>query len=235
MIDSKNIQIEEPSIEDITIIFNALNNNEKEYLNNNHTTIKYKKNQIIYYEGENPTGLLCLGSGKVKIFKEGVGGREQIVRLVKAPDLIGYRALFVEENHIASAVVIESCTIFHIRREVILNLLESNNKLCQNIIKSFATELGFSRLRTVSLTQKHVRGRVAESLLIMRDTCGFEEDGCTLNIYLSREDLANLSSMTPSNATRTLTNFVNEKVIEVDGRTIKIIDEEKLERISQRG
>ena len=230
-----DFRIKEPTIKDIDVIFNALTDEEKTFLINNHTTIKYKKNQIIYYEGENPTGLLCLGSGKVKIFREGVGGRDQIVRLANAPGLIGYRALFADENHIASAVVIESCTIFHIKRDIIFKLLELNNTLCQNIIKSFATELGFSRYRTVSLTQKHVRGRIAESLLIMRDTYGYEEDGCTLNIYLSREDLANFSNMTSSNAIRTLTNFVNEQVIMVDGRVIKIIDEEKLERISQLG
>ena len=235
MNDIENIQTKEPTIEDIDVIFSALTDEEKTFLIKNHTTIKYKKNQIIYYEGEKPTGLLCLGSGKVKIFREGVGGRDQIVRLAGAPGFIGYRALFADENHIASAVVIESCTIFHIKKDIIFKLLESNNALCRNIIKSFATELGFSRYRTVSLTQKHVRGRIAESLLIMRDTYGYEEDGCTLNICLSREDLANFSNMTSSNAIRTLTNFVNEKVIAVEGRIIKIIDEDKLERISQLG
>ena len=235
MNDIEDIQTKEPTIKDIDVIFSALTDEEKTFLIKNHTTIKYKKNQNIYYEGEKPTGLLCLGSGKVKIFREGVGGRDQIVKFANAPEFIGYRALFADENHIASAVVIESSTIFHIKKDIIFKLLESNNTLCQNIIKSFATELGFSRYRTVSLTQKHVRGRIAESLLIMRDTYGYEEDGCTLNIYLSREDLANFSNMTSSNAIRTLTNFVNEQVIVVDGRVIKIIDEEKLERISQLG
>lgn len=223
------------SIKDISIIYNVLTQEERDYLEKNHTKIKYKKNQIIYQEGEEPTGLLCLGSGKVKIFKEGVGGRDQIVRLASAPGFIGYRALFANEKHIASAVVIESCTIFHINKEVINKLLSTNNQLCINIIKSFATELGFSRYRTVTLTQKHIRGRLAESLVILRDVYGYEDDGCTLNIYLSREDLANFSNMTTSNAIRTLTTFVKEKVIIVDGRIIKILDEEKLERISRLG
>ena len=72
-------------------------------------------------------------------------------------------------------------------------------------------------------------------MVILRDIYGFEDDGCTLNIYVSREDLANFSNMTTSNAIRTLTTFVNEKVIVVDGRIIKIVDEDKLERISKLG
>ncbi|TAJ14154.1 Crp/Fnr family transcriptional regulator [Marinilabiliaceae bacterium JC017] len=225
----------EPSIKEISQLFDVLTEEEKEYLLRNHTIQKFRKNEIIYQEGEKPTGLLCLGSGKVKIFKEGVGGREQIVRMASPPGFIGYRALFAEEIHIATAVVIESCVIFYVAKEVFFKLLESNNKLCMNIMRSFATELGFSRYRTVTLTQKHIRGRLAETLMVLMKEYGYEEDGCTLSIFLSREDLANFSNMTTSNAIRTLSTFVNEKVIAVDGRIIKILDEKKLERISRLG
>lgn len=223
------------SIRDIPQVFNVLTPDQQEYLLKNHTVLNYKRNEVIYQEGERPTGLLCLGSGKVKVFKEGVGGRDQIVRLASPPGFIGYRALFADENHIASAVVIDPCTIFHISRDVLNYLLENNNKLCINIIKSFASELGFSRYRSVTLTQKHIRGRLAESLMVLRDIYGYEEDGVTLNVFLSREDIANFSNMTTSNAIRTLSTFVNEKVISVDGRIIKILDEPTLERISRLG
>ena len=225
----------EPTIRDIPQIFSALTPEEQEFLLQNHSVMRFKKGEIIYHEGERPTGLMCLAQGKAKIFKEGVGGRDQIVRMASGPGFIGYRALFADENHIASAVVMEPCTIFHIPREVINKLLQENNRLCMNIIKSFATELGFTRYRIVTLTQKHIRGRLAESLVFLRDIYGYEEDGCTLSIYLSREDLANFSNMTTSNAIRTLSTFVNEKVITVDGRIIRILDEKKLERISKLG
>ncbi|HHU01313.1 Crp/Fnr family transcriptional regulator [Xiashengella succiniciproducens] len=225
----------EPSIKDISLVYSVLTAEEKEYLEKNHTVLKFRKNQIIYQEGEYPTGLLCLGSGKVKVFTEGVGGRDQIVRLAKAPDFIGYRALFAEGAHIASAVVIEPCVVFHIEKKVIEHLLLNNNRLCMNIIKSFASELGFTRFRTVTLTQKHIRGRLAESLILLRDIYGFEDEKNTLNIHLSREDLASFSNMTTSNAIRTLTTFTKEKLIEVEGRKIRLLDEESLERISRLG
>ncbi|MBP3714345.1 MAG: winged helix-turn-helix domain-containing protein, partial [Phocaeicola sp.] len=64
---------------------------------------------------------------------------------------------------------------------------------------------------------------------------GLEEDESTLSIYLSREDLANLSNMTTSNAIRTLSNFASEKIIAIDGRKIKLIDIDKLRKISKIG
>ena len=101
--------------------------------------------------------------------------------------------------------------------------------------KELAKDLGISDARTVNLTQKHIRGRLAESLIVLKENYGLEEDGATLNIYMAREDLANLSNMTTSNAIRTLSCFANEKIIVVDGRKIKIIDEEKLKKISRFG
>jgi CRP-like cAMP-binding protein len=235
MASKKKSTDKEASIRDIPQVFSALTPEEQEFLLQNHSVLKFKKGEIIYHEGERPSGLMCLADGKAKIFKEGMGGRDQIVRMASGPGFIGYRAYFADENHIASAVAMDPCTIFFIPREIINRLMLANNKLCMNIIKSFATELGFTRYRIVTLTQKHIRGRLAESLVFLRDIYGYEEDGITLSIYMSREDLANFSNMTTSNAIRTLGTFVNEKVITVDGRIIRILDEKKLERISRLG
>jgi CRP-like cAMP-binding protein len=87
----------------------------------------------------------------------------------------------------------------------------------------------------ISLTQKHIRGRLAESILLLKEKYGFEHDNKTLKVYLSREDLSNLSNMTVSNCIRTLTAFSGEKVIATDGRKIKILDLELLEKISRQG
>lgn len=216
-------------------VFSVLLPKEKELIRKGHTCTFYKKGEIIFKEGDKPIGLLCLSEGKVKIFKEGVGGREQIVRMAKPVGFIGYRALFAEEHHTATAVAIEDCIVCQIDKESVYKLLRSNSDLSLNIIKAFATELGFSNNRTVTLTQKHIRGRLAESLIFLKDTYGYEDDGQTIKIYLSREDVANLSNMTTSNAIRTLSTFAQEEVIAIDGRKIKILNLPKLERISELG
>ena len=92
-----------------------------------------------------------------------------------------------------------------------------------------------SEINVHYIRQKHIRGRLAESLLFLKDSYGLEEDGATLSIYLAREDLANLSNMTTSNAIRTLSTFVAERIIALDGRKIKLIDEDRLKKISKMG
>lgn len=216
-------------------IFYPLGEEEKLILSERHTCLRYHKGDIIYREGEKPGGLLCLSAGKVKIFKEGVGGREQIVRMARPVGFIGYRALFAEENYKAAALAIEDSTICMINRESLFKVLRTNSELSLSIIRSFATELGFSNSRTVTLTQKHIRGRLAESLIFLKDTYGLEVDNQTIKIYLSREDIANLSNMTTSNAIRTLSHFASENVIALDGRKIRILDLEQLEKISEHG
>ncbi len=98
-----------------------------------------------------------------------------------------------------------------------------------------AKELGFANRRTVALTQKHVRARLADSLLFLKETYGYEDDGKTIHAYLSRQDIAGLSNMTTSNAIRTLSNFATEGILDIRGRRIKIRDINKLKKISDMG
>ena len=92
-----------------------------------------------------------------------------------------------------------------------------------------AKDLAISESQTVNLTQKHIRGRLAESLITLKQTYGLDEDGATIAMYMAREDLANMSNMTTSNAIRTLSQFAMEGLIALDGRKIQILDEEELE------
>ena len=128
--------------------------------------ISYKKGDLIYQEGDMPTGLHCLLTGKAKIYKEGIGGRQQIVRMAKPIGFIGYRAFFAEEIHIASAEALEDSIVCRIKTELILDIVRTTPDLAMSIIRALATDLGFSHRRTVTLTQKHIRGRLAEALLV---------------------------------------------------------------------
>jgi CRP-like cAMP-binding protein len=227
--------LHEVSISSVKQLWELLSEEQRVFASENSLVQNFKKNQIIYKEGEMPSGVLCLVKGKVKIFKEGVGGRGQIVRMVKAPGVFGKRALFAEEEYTTSSISIEESIIIVIPKDVLFEILTHNVNLSLHFLKSLSKELGFSNNLTVSLTQKHIRGRLAEAILFLKETYGLESDGVTLNIYLSREDLANLSNMTTSNAIRTLSNFSSEKVISVDGRKLKILNEEALKRISNLG
>lgn len=222
-------------LENLEEIWNVLTPEEQEYLRSNFIIQQFKKNEILHYEGDKPTHMMCLIRGKVKVYKEGVGGRNQIVRILQPVSYFAYRAIFAEGNYNTTTCAFESSTIILLPKDVILKLAHQNPNFAYFFIRLLAIDLGISDARQVNLTQKHIRGRLAESLIFMRDNYGLEEDDATINVYLSREDLANLSNMTTSNAIRTLSMFVSEKVIALDGRRVKIIDEEKLRKISRLG
>lgn len=219
----------------IADMWKILTKEQQETVKNCMDVQRYKKNQVIYTEGHRSQQLFCLIEGKVKIYREGVGGRTQIMRVIKPVEYFGYRAYFADEPFVTAAAAFEPSTICAIPMNIISKMVEENNKLAMFFIKLLSIDLGKSDERTVNLTQKHIRGRLAESLLFLKETYGLEEDGATISIFLSREDLANLSNMTTSNAIRTLSLFASERLIATDGRKIKIIDEEALKKISRVG
>lgn len=222
-------------LEGSSSVFKGLTQKDKETIAQHHTQVSIKKGEFLFMEGDKTRGLICLAFGKVKIFKEGVGGREQILKMVKQQGLIGHQALFTENNWSFSAAAIEDSVICIFEKNTLLNILKKNGILSLKFLRLITEELGFSNNRTVSLSQKHVRGRIAESLLVLRNTYGYENDGQTLGVSLSRDDIAHFSNMTTSNAIRTLSNLASDGIIKIKGRKIGIIDNEKLEHISDIG
>ena len=169
------------------------------------------------------------------MYKDGIGGRQQILRLFRPVQYFGYRAGFANEQHMSSACAFEPSTLGSIPMSLVKDLVSHNIKLAWFFIEELSHNLGGSDARIVNLTQKHIRGRLAEALIVLRENYGYEDDNATIKIYMSREDIANLSNMTTSNAIRTLSAFVNEKILAVDGRRIKIINEPALRKISKFG
>lgn len=222
-------------IDEIMTVWDVLTPDERQFLRTNFTVHHFKKNEMIQIEGEIPTHMMVLESGKAKVYKEGVGSRAQIIRMLKPGEHFGYRAIIANEPYNTNVSAFEASTVYLVKAEIFISILKNNNAFCYRFLEEMATDLGASDARTVNLTQKHIRGRLAEALLMLKNRYGMEEDGATISIYLSREDLANLSNMTTSNAIRTLSNFVNEHIIAMDGRKLKIIDEEQLVRISKIG
>jgi CRP-like cAMP-binding protein len=225
----------EKSLEIVYTILKHLSPKDKELIAAHATCIFLPRGKMVFREGETPNHLVCLVSGQVKVYKEGIAGRDWIARMVNSVELLGYRALFGEENYNVSAQTIQDSVICRIEKEVIFLIMKRNCNLVFDIMKMLARELGFVHAKTITLTQKHIRGRLAEALLFLEHTYGVEDDEQTLKVKLSREDLANLSNMTTSNAIRTLSAFSIEKLVELDGRKIKLLDRNTLEQISQIG
>ena len=216
-------------------LFRSLTEDQHQLLCEHLNAFSFRKNEVIYEEGKTDDSLLVLVSGKVKIWKSGVGGHQQILRLVKPLEMFGYRAFFAHESYLATAIAIEPSVVVSLPMTVVSKLMSINAEFCQQFVEHLAQLLGHSGTRLVNLTQKHIRGRLAEALLLLIEHYGMEEDGATLCASLSREDIASLSNMTTGNAIRTLSAFAHEGLIEIKGKKLRILEEEELRKISYVG
>lgn len=216
-------------------MWEAMTDEERQLVMSHIEEVRFAKNEIIHLEGDESEHVWVLMSGKVRIYKEGVGQRQQIIRLLKPYDIFGYRACIADEPYNSNASAFEDSVVYQMKRDDFLTLVRNNGKLCYEVMLMMAKDLAISEIQTVNLTQKHIRGRLAESLVLLLKNYGYEQDGKTLAMLLPREDLANMSNMTTSNAIRTLSQFAQEGLIAINGRHIQILDEQELEHISRLG
>ena len=213
----------------------ALSAEERQTVQKESTIVRYGKNEQIYREEDIPEAVMMLVSGKVRIYKEGIGQRPQIIRMLKPNELFAYRAVIAGDGFNTSASAFEDSVVYRLPKDTFLRIIRNNSEFCFRMMVIMAKNLAFSELQTVNLTQKHIRGRLAESLLTLKNKYGVDDDGVTISMYMSREDLANLSNMTTSNAIRTLSQFASEGIVGIDGRKIKLLNEPALTRISRLG
>jgi CRP-like cAMP-binding protein len=213
--------------------FNGLNQKEKEVIIQHHITAQVRKGGSLFLEGEKSKGLIYLLSGKAKVFRVGVGGREHILKLLRPGDLFGFQVLFTDMTWPATSQAIEDSQICIFEKQPVLSILKSNPVLSIRFSRILTEELSYTYNKMVSLTQKHVRGRLVESLLMLGEIYGYEDDRMTLKAALSRNDIAHLSNMTTSNAIRTLSNLASEGNIRIKGRKITLLNMQNLLRISE--
>jgi CRP-like cAMP-binding protein len=199
-------------------------------INDSKVCSSYKKGQIIFHEGSYAFGLFCINNGKIKVSRNGDDGREAILRLAKPGDILGYKALLTNEKYTASAVALDDCNVCFIPKELFLKVLKSDSSLSIELMRLLSTELGKVETKMTHLAQKPVRERLAETLLFIKETYGFEDDEQTINATLSREEIANIVGTATESAIRLLSEFKKDNIIELDGKKIKIINLEKLIR-----
>ncbi|RMF55324.1 MAG: Crp/Fnr family transcriptional regulator, partial [Calditrichaeota bacterium] len=202
-------KIEIPSCEEcstrICSIFSELTPEELELISHNKGGNLYKRGQHIFFAGTRPSGLYCINSGKVKVFKIDQSGKEQIVRLAKSGDILGYRTLISGDLYTSFAAPLEDSMICFIPKSVFLNLIQSNPMLSMKVMQLLAQDLRAAEERIANIAQKSVRERLAEALLILREFYGMEEDNETLGVAITREDLANIVGT----ATETVIRFLS--------------------------
>lgn len=213
-------------------VFSDLSKDEQKFLTKAKTCNGYRKRSVIFYEGNPSMGLFCVNSGKVKIYKHGVNGEVQIVRLSKAGDLLGYRALLSNEPYSATAEVLEDATICFMDRTTVLQLLQRNAPLSLRILRKVCQDLRAAEERTLDLIQKPVPQRVAALLLALQADFGENaKQGVRLNIALTREEMAEMVGTTAETLIRTLSEFKTRGLIDLEPHTVFVKNPHELSRL----
>ncbi len=209
--------------------FADLSAEDLELLSSHKSCVSYKKGQNLFYEGTRPMGIFCINQGKVKVYKMGSNGKEQILFISKPGQFLGYRSLLSEEFYGASATVIEQAAICFIPKSDFLTILNSNPSFFQKMMKAVCEELGVMESKLAQLAQKSVRERLATTIIMLKETYGMEGDGSDLiDIALSREDLANIVGTATETVIRLLSEFKSDGLIALEGKKIKVLDIDKL-------
>jgi CRP-like cAMP-binding protein len=189
--------------------------------------LKFSKGETIFEDGQFPKGIYFITEGTAKLSKQGVYGKEQILRFIKSGDLIGYRSLLCGEDFQAKAEAMTELEAVFVPSDIFLHLLEIDSKLSFAMLQKIAYELGESSNTITFLAQKTVRERLAEILLLLENKLGLDDEGF-IKISLTREEIANIIGTATESAIRLISEFKQDELIEVKGRNIKILNREKL-------
>jgi len=202
-------------------VFCTLSDNQVNELALDKSCNIYKKGQLIFYEGNRPTGLYCVNQGKIKIFQTGEEGKEQILRLAKEGDLLGYRSLISGEPYLASGAVMEDAVVCYVPRKTFFELMQKNSELSTRMMQLLSHDLRDAEARITGLAQKPVRERMAETILMLREFYGTDDDEI-IKAAVSREDIAGIVGTSTETCIRVIAEFKHEKLIELAGKRIKV-------------
>lgn len=192
----------------------------------------FRKGSLIFHEGNYPVGLYAIFSGKVKIFKTSDTGKDYILRLAKDGEVLGYRSILTNEKYEVSAEALEDTQLCFIPSESFMTALQGSTRLSMGVMDLLASELKNTEEKLAEMAHKTVKERTAEMILMLRRFYGLEEDGNTINASLSREELASLVGTATETLIRMLSDFKDNKVLELKGKKITILNLRLLQELA---
>lgn len=190
----------------------------------------FKKGEIIFEEGTPVKGIYFLYKGKVKVHKRWGSEKQLILHFAKEGDIIGYRGLGNEKVYPVSASALEEVILCFIDIPFFETTLQVNHKLTYTLMQFYANELQYAEKRMGNLAHMEVKGRVAETLLMLKRDFGQNSEGF-INITLTKQDLASYAGTTYETFFRMINELEKEKIVRFSGKDIAIIKESKLQEL----
>ncbi len=207
---------------------------EKEFAKIDKSSIKlrFKKGETILKQGGLSTHIVYLEKGMVKFNYENESNKNLILTIVSAPKILGGANLFYKDNNLFSFVAVEDCEVFFIDSQVLLSVMMENAKFSIMLFQLASEMFKKAVINFISLAYKQKEGRIADILLYLSEEV-YNSSDFILN--LTRKEIAEFAGCAPENVIMTLSKWQNEKIVEIEGKRINIIDIDKLRYISKIG
>jgi CRP/FNR family transcriptional regulator len=190
----------------------------------------YKKGEVIFEEGSEVKGIYFLYKGKVKVYRKWGLQKQLILHFAKEGDIIGYRGLGNKNVYPVSAAALEDSMLCFIDTSFFETTLRVNHEFTYKLMQFYVNELQHAEKRMRSLAHMDVKGRVAETLLMLKKDFGENKNGF-LNITLTKHDLASFAGTTYETFFRIINELSKQKLVKMSGKNIAISNPSKLEKV----
>ncbi len=230
-----NYTIQEQSTEAIELsvpFANMLTPEQSEQIARNSNVVRYKKHDVIFLQNTRTSHIMFIKSGLVKVYKEGRSGKVLILRIDTPNSFLGLMSVFGFDTHQFSAAAIENTEICFTDITTFKNLINDNGHYGLKLISSLSLEGLYLYERLMSQTHKQLPGRIADVLLYFAEKI---YHSTTFTLPLTRRELAELAGTTKESFIRTLTEFKNDKIIELDGSIVEIKSIKIIKTLSELG
>ncbi len=204
-------------------VLNNLPKHELDIILTNLKTIKLKKKQVLYRQGNNPNGIYIIKKGKVKVYQLNYDGSIQILFIYTVGEIFGYRPIISDETQAVSVAALEDCELLFLHRSTFMKVLSMSAALSNQLLISLSHEFTVLTNRMNVFAQRGIKERLSLALLILNEKFKTgNEDQSISEISLTRTDLANFVGTSLENLIRTINFFKERKLITTKGKSIYI-------------
>lgn len=213
-------------------IFSLLTEKEVKLVNESVYNVIFNAGEIIFKQGSPITHIINLNHGLAKVYIEGYNKKNLLLQYIQPNQFLGGPGAFIDNKHHFSLLAAEECDVYFLGLDIFTQLLNQNIKFANGYIKDISMKGIYNFRRFISLTQKQMHGRVADALLYYALQV---KRSPNVEIYLSKQNIAEYSGMTKDSASRILKEFHEGGIIKLNGQQISILNITLLEQISEFG
>jgi len=190
----------------------------------------YNKRDVIFLEGDAVEGLYVVRTGRVKLLRGSVKGKEQIIKILNPGDILGFEIFYGGDTYTNTAIVMEDCDLCYIKKDDFFSIIDRDSNLARKLILSLGRELNEAYGRIGNLGLLNAREKMAHLLATLAGEYGVDEAGgrIRLNLTLSRLEIAELLGITQETSIRLLKGFKEEGIISIKRKEIIIIFPKRL-------